>query len=141
MTPTPLTALLPLEPPPAPPAPLPVELLLGPVVVLLIATLLWRRRPQRRWRRRLRSLSRQLRRDDCDTRALAAELDALLRSALGRARLQHQQPPAGLTPARWQGLLDGLHEARFAPRPPEAAALEGLIGVAQQLLHSPRERR
>lgn len=130
-----LTALLPLEPPPPPPAPWWDGLLLPALAVLLVlAALWWWTRPRQRRARQLGRLQRRLTADPGDVRLLAAELDGLLRAALGRQRLQPDIAPAPLPAGDWQALLDGLAGLRFAAAPPPAARLAELLPAARRVI-------
>lgn len=132
-----LTALLPLEPPPPPPLPWwdgQAPLLLGLIAALLLAG--WWLRPAARRGRRLGRLRRRLTRPAADTRALAAELDTLLRQATRRTRLTADQRPPTLPEQDWRTLLQTLQRARFAAGPAAADALLAVLPVARRAMRT-----
>jgi hypothetical protein len=132
---TELSALLPLEPPPLPPAPWWGELLpLAAVVLAILGLWWWWRRPASRHARRLNALQRRLTQPDCDTRAIAAHLAQLLRDASSNA--QHAAPSAhpALAAVDRQRLLTALQQARFRRQAPTPAELDTLLPLARQVI-------
>jgi hypothetical protein len=135
LKPAAITGLLPLEPPPSPPADLFTGVLPGLAALLLAAAIAWWwQTPTQRRRRHLAALQRSLRRNDCDPRAIAAELDALLRDGLAQPRLQRHEAPDGMPAHRWQALLDTLANVRFGAHPGDVERLAELIPLARQVL-------
>lgn len=133
---TPLTGLLPLEPPPAPAPPWWDGLTpLLPLALLAVALLAWWRRPAGRRARALRRLGARATRADADPRALARELEGLLRDRLGDKRPWHDAPPPGVNPADWQRLMAALHQARFAATP-ALAELRAVLPLARRVLRA-----
>lgn len=127
---TALTALLPLEPLPTPPPPWWLDLL--PVVLiaaLILALLWWWRRPAQRRTRRLQKLQRQLSQANSDTRAIAAELEHLLRDATGHSAQRTTAPHPDA-----QALFTALQQARFQRAAPSADALLPLLPRARRLI-------
>ena len=122
--------------PPAPPAVgadptllLVVLLLLG----LLLAGVLYWRRPRPRARRRLRRLDRALRRARLEPKQAGFEIRHCLREGLGQRHLEALRLEDALQ-AEWQAYLARLRHCCFAASPPTRVELDALIRQARRWL-------
>jgi hypothetical protein len=101
-------------------------MLMGLAVVLY-------RRPRARARRTLRRLGREPHRAALENRSACLQIHYWLRKGLRQPRLQAVEwPPEDQ--AAWLEYLDRLAQGCFAPAPPSAAELAGLINEARRWL-------
>lgn len=103
---------------------------------MLLGLLLWRlwRQPQRRAMRGLKQVGKFLRQGQIDTRAAAYMTSRSFRQGLGIARLDFQQPPAGVNMPDWRRVVVGLRQACYAPPRPSREDVLRLIREAQRQL-------
>ena len=96
--------------------------------VLLLAWLWHRRRPARA----LRAIAAAAAQQQGTPRALAARLDAWVRTRFRLTRVDAARCPPGLDPAVWSDWAKTLEQVRFGPTQPDGfTVLQGLCESAQ----------
>ena len=104
-------------------------------VLLLLAFLVYRRRPRPRARRELRRLARALHRERLDPRAAGLGIRRCLRQGLGLARLQDLRLEAAAQ-REWQDYRERLTRCCFAAQRPASAELDDLLRQARRWLRT-----